>query len=357
MSDSEKPDDSQKTEEPTSKKLEEARKKGQVPLSREINNWLMLLAGTIFIVFLAGPMFVDLSNLMRDFIEKAHQMPSLPGGMRILLGDTFLNVLSIMLIPLLFFMITAIAGPLLQVGPLFTTETMKPKLEKISVIKGFGRLFSMKALMEFFKGVLKIAVIALVGFILIYPFYGTIDHVVGLPLPIFMYELKELILRMMIGILIVTLIIAVIDMVFQRQQHHKQMRMTRQEVKDEYRQAEGDPQIRAKLRQLRGDRARQRMIQAVPEADVVITNPTHFAVALKYDPEVMDAPKCVAKGQDNIALRIREIAKENDVIIYENPPLARSLFDVIDVDQTIPPEQYKAVAEVISFVFKQKGRL
>ncbi len=357
MSDSEQPDDSQKTEEPTSKKLEEARKKGQVPLSREVNNWLMLLAGTILVLIMSGPMFVELTYLMRTYIEQAHLLPSLPGGMSELLGGTFFEVLAILFVPLLFLMVAAVAGPLFQVGPLFQTETMKPKLEKISVLKGAKRMFSQKSLMEFLKGVLKIALIAFIGFILIYPFFGGIDHVVGLSMPTFMLELKSLILRMMIGILIVTLVIAVIDLVFQRQQHYKQMRMTRQEVKDEYRQAEGDPHVRAKLRQLRSERSRQRMMQAVPEADVVITNPTHFAVALQYKPELMEAPKCVAKGQDNVALRIREVAKEHDIIIYENPPLARSLFDVVDIDQTIPPEQYKAVAEVISFVFKQKGKL
>lgn len=172
-----------------------------------------------------------------------------------------------------------------------------------------------------------------------------------------MEELQTLFIRMMTGVLIVLLIIAIIDLVFQRTQHHKQMRMTRQEVKDEYRQSEGDPHVKARLRQLRAERARQRMMQAVPEADVVITNPTHYSIALKYDPEEMDAPLCVAKGVDEVALRIREVAKEHDVTLYENIPLARALFDTVEVEETIPMEHYKAVAEVISYVFKMRGNL
>lgn len=201
------------------------------------------------------------------------------------------------------------------------------------------------------------ALVGGVGFFLLYPFFGGVDHMVGLPFMTFMEELYTLVVRMLVGVLIVMMVVAVIDLIFQRQQHYQKMRMSKREVKDEYRQAEGDPQIRAKLRQLRSERARNRMMQAVPEADVVITNPTHFAIALKYKPEEMDAPLCVAKGQDNIALKIREIAKEHNIVIYEDKPLARTLFDTVEIDQTIPAEQYKAVAEVISFVFRQKGRL
>jgi len=166
-----------------------------------------------------------------------------------------------------------------------------------------------------------------------------------------------LIVRLMVGVLVIMLVVAVIDVMFQRFEHYKKMRMTKQELKDEYKQTEGDPHVKARLRQLRSERARQRMMQAVPEADVVITNPTHYSVALKYDPDEMEAPLCVAKGVDAVALRIREVAKEHDIELYENPPLARTLFDTVDIDETIPTEHYQAVAEVISYVFKRKGRL
>ena len=151
-------------------------------------------------------------------------------------------------------------------------------------------------------------------------------------------------------------IVALIDVVYQRNEHTKKMRMTKQEVKDEYKQTEGDPMIKGKLRQLRSEKARQRMMQAVPQADVVITNPTHYSIALKYDPDTMEAPLCLAKGVDEVALRIREVAKEHEIVLYENVPLARALYDTVEIDETIPQEHFKAVAEAISYVFKlRKG--
>jgi len=284
-------------------------------------------------------------------------MTELPGGAGNILGGIFWDVFGILILPFLFLMFAAFIGPFAQVGPLFAPEGLLPKMDKISPIKGFGRIFSKRSLMEFLKGLLKMGLVGGVGFILIYPFFDSIEHLVGLPLPFFLDTLHTLVLKMLAGVLVVLLVVALIDLVFQQKEHTMKMRMTKQEVKDEYRQAEGDPQVRAKLRQLRAERASQRMMQSVPEADVVITNPTHYAIALKYDPDVMDAPKCLAKGHDQVALRIREVAKEHNIIIYEDKPLARSLYDIVEIDQTIPAEQYKAVAEVISFVFKQKGRL
>jgi flagellar biosynthetic protein FlhB len=183
------------------------------------------------------------------------------------------------------------------------------------------------------------------------------DHLIGLELVAVMSEIGDMTSRLLIGILVVLFVIAVIDLVYQRMEHYKKMRMTKQELKDEYKQSEGDPHVKAKLRQLRQEKARARMMQAVPTADVVITNPTHFSIALKYNPDEMDAPVLVAKGVDELAFRIREVAKEHKVAIVENPPLARVLFDKVDVDQAIPPEHYKAVAEVISYVFRLKGKL
>lgn len=350
-------DDAQKTEEPTPKRLQEARKKGQVAISREINNWLMILAGTILIGALAPTVMGNLANHMRGYIENAHDLPQAPGGVGIVLGGAFNNVLSILLLPLLILIVTAFLGPFLQVGPLFSLEAIKPNLSKISPINGLKRLFSMRSLMEFAKGIMKLGIICLVGVVLLRPFYGQIEHLVGLPIPLILDEMQTLILRLLMGVLVVLLVVAVIDVLYQRTEHHKKMRMTKQELKDEYKQTEGDPHVRAKLRQLRQERARQRMMQAVPEADVVITNPTHYAIALKYTPEEMEAPVCVAKGIDEVALRIREVAKEHDIVIYEDKPLARVLFDTVEIDESVPEEHYKAVATIISYVFKLKGKL
>ena len=357
MSDNEQEDDSSKTEDPTPKKLEEARRKGQVPISREVNNWIMLLTGTI--VFLAmGPSIMDdMGHYMRSFIEQAHLMPGTPGGFGVILGDTFWAIVKMLILPFLILMAAAFIGPFIQVGAIFAPEIIKMEVSKISPFKGFERLFSMRSIVEFIKGILKIGLIAVVGTMLIIPFYGSIEHMIGLEPLVMMEETAALISRLMIGVLVVLFVIAVADLIYQRQTHHKKMRMTKQELKDEYKQSEGDPHVKAKLRQLRQEKARARMMQAVPTADVVITNPTHFSVALKYDPETMAAPVVVAKGVDELAFRIREAAKEHDVTIVQNPPLARTLFDVVDIDQPIPAEHYKAVAEVISYVFRLKGKL
>jgi flagellar biosynthetic protein FlhB len=356
MSDGEQPDNSQKTEDPTAKKLDEARKKGQVPLSREVNNFIMLLASTILIGTAASVMFADLYHIMYAYVEQSYAMPTGPGGLSITLGVGFQKVFMVMLLPMLVLMVAAFIGPFGQVGPLLAPELIKPDLSKISPIKGFQRLFSKRSIIEFVKGILKIGLVGLVGVIILKPYMNSIDHMVGLPIPMLMDEIKMLIIKMMIGILFVILVIAAFDLVYQRFEHMQKMRMTKQELKDEYKQTEGDPQVKARLRQLRNERARRRMMQAVPRADVVIVNPTHYSIALEYKPDTMDAPVCIAKGLDDIALKIREVAKAHNIILYENPPLARSLYDVVELDEAIPAEQYKAVAEVISFVFKTKGR-
>jgi len=354
---SEDADDSQKTEDPTPKKLDEARRKGQIPLSREVNNWIMLFAGTL-VVMASGPSVLSqMTVYMRTYIEQAHKLPAMPGGFATVLGNPVMDIISILAVPFLLLMAAAFLGPFVQVGPLFAPDTIKVDVSKISPFQGFKRLFSLRSVVEFAKGILKLTVIGVVGYMMLQPYYGQLEHMVGIPIPMMMDELAMLVVRMMTGILTALLIIAMIDLVYQRLEFSKKMRMTKQELKDEYKQTEGDPHIRAKLRQLRQERARTRMMQAVPKADVVITNPTHFAVALKYDPDSMDAPVLVAKGADDVAMRIREVAKENDVMIVENPPLARVLFDTVDIDRVVPPEHYRAVAEVISYVFRLKGRL
>jgi len=220
-----------------------------------------------------------------------------------------------------------------------------------------ARLFSMKSIMEFIKGILKIAIVTTVGLVILKPYFGTMEHMVGLPVPLAMGETKTLITQLLIGILVVLFIVAVIDLLYQRHEHMQKMRMTKQELKDEYRQSEGDPMVKAKLRQLRQQKAQQRMMQNVPTSDVVITNPTHYSVALKYDPDKDDAPLVVAKGVNEVAMRIRELAREHNITILPNPPLARVLFDTVEVDEAVPQEHYKAVAEIISYVFRLKGKL
>lgn len=355
MSDNE--DDSQKTEDPTPKKIEESRKKGQVALSREVNHWVMLLAATILVATVIGPVFSRIFVQLRTFLEKAHEMPVASGGFALVMNEAFMNVGIALILPFLILLFAAFIGPFAQVGPLYAPESLKPDLQKLSLVKGFKRLFSARSLVEFGKGILKLCAIGLVGTLLLTPYFNGLEHTVSMPMGDLVVEIRSLVLRMMSGILVVLLVIAVADLVFQRYENFQKMRMSKQELKDEYRQTEGDPHVKSKLKQLRAERARQRMMQAVPEADVVITNPTHYSIALKYDPDNDDAPRVIAKGVDEVALRIREVAKEHDIILYEDRPLARSLYDMVELDDVIPSELFKAVAEVISFVFQKRGKL
>ncbi len=354
----EQPDDSQKTEEPTAKKLKESREQGQVPLSREFNTWLMLLTGTLVLLF-AGPSMMEgialyfggmLANSGTIVVQDIRDVSSI-------MTDATLEMIRLLTIPFIAFIAAALFGTVVQIGFLMSPESIKPSLEKIDLIKGVQRMFSMKSFMEFAKGVMKIVIIAVVSVVVLKPVLPTIDIHIGQSVMEGMHDVQYIAARLLTAILVALFLIALVDIIFVRMDFHKRMKMTRQEIKDEYKQAEGDPHVKARLRQLRAERARQRMIQAVPEADVVITNPTHFAVALKYDSAKMDAPTVVAKGTDKVAARIREIADEHGVPLYPNPPLARSLFATVDIDETIPEELYKAVAEAISYVLKVKGKL
>lgn len=349
-------DDSQKTEDPTPKRLQEMREKGQVVMSREINNWAILFAGTLVFLMLGPWLFAKLTMIMRVYIASPHLIPADGVGLRDFVFDTLKGVGLYLLLPILFFVIAAIFAPFAQIGPIFSGESIKPSLDKISPLKGFGRLFSMRSVIEFLKGIAKIVVVGIIATMIIWPFIQTSSVHIGQNV-VYMMEMSRLLMvKIMIGVLAFLFFVAVIDYLYQRHEHLKKARMSRQEIKEEYKQTEGDPMIKGKLRQIRQERARQRIMTAVPKADVVITNPTHFAVAIQYDPDKMNAPIMVAKGQDLIAQRIRELAKEHKVPIVENKPLARALYAAMDVDDEIPPAHYKAVADVISYVFKLKGK-
>ncbi len=346
------PNEDQKTEDPTPRRLEEARKKGQVALSREVNTWLMLLMATLLVAFYGSDLLWSIAGVARAFLEQSYTTPSYAFVMK---GLAAVGVA--LALPFVFLMATGIAGPFLQVGPLFSTETLMPNMSKISPVAGWGRIFSGRALVEFGKGLFKIGAIGVAGYLSLAPFMAGVEHMVGMGMDGLMPEILFLTLRLMTTILMVLLVLAVADMAYVRFSHYKKMRMSKQEIRDELRQSEGDPMIRARLRSLRAQKARGRMMAAVPTADVVITNPTHYAIALKYDMATMAAPRCVAKGADHMAQRIRELAAQSGVEIVQNPPLARALYDAMDIDDTIPPEQYRAVAEIISYIFRKQGRL
>ena len=349
-------DDSQKTEEPTQRKLDEARKKGQVATSQEVKHGFVLLGGLIAVAALAPLASREMADRMAGFLSRLETIPTDNRALIDLVSDAAGEMALILLGPFVIFVAMAIAGSLIQHGPLLSAESLKPKLEKISPLKGLKRQFSIKAVAEFAKGILKIAIVGTIATLVVWPELARIELFAGMPMSDVMHRVWLMAVKMMTAVLAVVAVIAGLDYLLQRFQFFRQQRMTKQEVKDEFKQTEGDPTVKARLRQIRMDRARRRIMAAVPEADVVITNPTHFAVAMAYKPESMDAPKVVAKGADQIALKIREVAEAHDVALVENPPLARALYQAVEIDQTIPPEHYKAVAEVISYVFRLQGR-
>jgi len=254
-------------------------------------------------------------------------------------------------------MVFGIVANISQVGLVFNSKNFKFNIAKLSPLAGIKRMFSANNLVNFIKSLFKIGVIGFVIFLVIKSKVKDILGLSAVDMFAMLHYLRSQIIRLIIVVLLMVTVLAAADWLYQRWTFMQQMKMTRQEVKDEHKQQEGDPIIKSRLRSLRMQRARRRMMAAVPKADVVVTNPTHFAVALKYDMEAMAAPILVAKGADLVALHIRELAEKNDVPVVENPPLARALFATVELDQEVPPEHYKTVAEVISYVMKLKGRL
>ena len=351
-------DDGNKTEDPTPKRQGEAREKGQVAKSREVDHWVMILAGTLALSVLGPKMVSDMKNLLAFYFQSAHELPitNLSIGpmlikMGIELGIAMAPVLGVLII-------AALGAGFLQHGFLVAPDLITPKFSKISPMSGFKRIFSTRGLIEFVKGTIKLALIGTFGYWLLKGDFNEleklifIDHIQTLQLAL------KLAMKLLVGVLALLTIVAALDYGYQKFQMLQDMRMSREEIREEYKQSEGDPIVKGRLRQLRMERARRRMMAAVPRADVVITNPTHFAVALQYDQATMDAPKLVAKGTDLVAHRIRDLAAEHNVPIVENPPVARALYATVDIDREIPPEHYKVVAEIIGYVMKlRKGQM
>ncbi len=352
----EEQDSGQQTEEPSQRKLQRARKRGQVAQSREVNTWVMLMAGTGIVMFMGPSAAGSIASTLRGFLTLQHYLDH--DGVRWdAIAATMGQVGFILLLPLLVVLAAAVIGTIMQIGLVFATEKLGFEVSRISPIAGFKRLFSPRSAVEFLKSLAKIATVGMVACWVALPTVGTLAHMIREPAELLPNEMYKLILRLLLGVLAVVTVLAIFDYAYQRFSFMRSMRMSKQEVKEESKQAEGDPVIRARLRAIRMNRARKRMMASVPKASVVITNPTHYAVALQYDMGDSGAPKVVAKGADLVALKIREIAKENDVPIVENPPLARALYAAVEVDREIPPEHYKAVAEIISYVFRLKGKL
>ncbi len=349
-------DDSSKTEEPTARRLQQAREKGQVASSKEIANWMMLAASALALFTLIPAFAQDIVETLAPFIGKPEQMVIDPDSLQ----DLSLHVLGRLALVVglfgLLMMVAGIAGHFLQTGLLFSTESLMPKLSKISPLEGFKRIFSGKSMVEFLKGLAKLAIVGIVVYLITKPLMDRLDLYTEMDPVAQLVALQALLLKLFGGVLAILFLIAILDFVYQRISFRKSMMMTPEELKEEYKQTEGDPHIKNRLRQLRMEKSKRRMMAQVPEATVVITNPTHYAIALKYEHGQTTAPLLLAKGVDFMAQKIREKAKEHDIPIVENPPLARAIYDSIKVDEEISFEHYKAVAEIIGYVMRLKKK-
>lgn len=350
-------DDQEKTEEPTSKRIEDARKKGQVVNSREVNNFLIFVFFAILIGSLIPALVSNNLSFLKYFIESPHEIRiSDISSARKIYVQVLYEALDLFMIPLGLSIIFAVSASFIQNSFVISTESLMPKLEKISPLKGFKKLFSLRSIMEFIKGIFKISLIAATAYLIFQGEINNIVHIANLPLSDTIAFIGGLALKIIIACSVFVFLIAALDYSYQRYEYMKNLRMSRQELKEEFKQTEGNPEVKAKLRQIREQKARKRMMQKVPQADVVIRNPTHYAVALEYNSQEMDAPMVTALGQDNMALQIIKVAEENKVPVITNKPLAKALYETSELDQTIPLEHYKAVAEIIGYIYKMNGK-
>lgn len=353
---SDEQDEDQKTEAPTSKKLAEARDSGQLPVSREVGNWFLFFGILLVLGIMAPVLGENLLRNLRVFIEMPHAFAIGGTGLQKVLANMFMSLLFPLLLTFAILMTTAIVGTLSQTGFFASSKPLEFNFGKLNPIKGLKSILSKASLVELGKGILKIVVVGYVAYGMLLPYVDGIDGLIGRDLAGFGDSLREEAFNLLLALMVIVAVIAIVDLLYRRYEYFKSLRMTKQEVKDEMKQSEGDPMIKIRIRQIRMEKARKRMIAAVPKADVVLTNPTHYAVALKYDTAKMNAPTVVAKGADLIAMRIRDVAEKNGVPLVANPPLARAIFQTVEVDQEIAPEHYRAVAEVISYVYRLKQK-
>lgn len=348
-------DEASKTEEPSERKISKAKEEGDIAISQDAKSFIMLL-GMLFVVWLIIPLMGRwFYEYFVKFIERPETIPTDSRHIQLLLFNCFIDIIKILGIPFAVFIVLGVFASIMQTGFVYAPKKLAPDWNKLNIFAALPKFINMKKIVESLKGIIKIIVIAWIAILVLKPYLAKSELMPGMePITILRF-IHKIVVLLIFTILLAVLVIAIADFAYQKYAHLKKLRMTKQEVKDEYKQMEGDPLVKSRIRQLRNERSRRRMMDSVPKADVIIVNPTHYAVALKYDMETMDAPVVVAKGMNNIALRIREIAEEHEVPIVENPPLARALFASVELDQSIPSEHFKAVAEVIGYVMQLKN--
>lgn len=346
----------EKTEQATPKKRQEARKKGQVVKSQELTTAFLLLGVFTTLHTLGANLFDQLGRFMAFWFSQLSRTELTVNTVSVLFTNTIL-VMGQILFPI--FLVAILIGILVnfvQVGAFFQLDLIKPKFDRLNPINGFKRIFSTRALAELAKSLLKLTIVFSIAYVTIKSAAPSLLLLWDMEVPAALRYVESVIFGVAWRIGLALLALAVFDYFYQRWEYERNLRMSKQELKDEYKEVEGDPQIKSKMRQRARQMAMQRMMQAVPEADVVITNPTHIAVALQYEPKKMEAPVVLAMGQGYLAEKIKKIAKEHRVAIVENKPLAQTLFKTAEIGEAIPAELYQAVAEVLAFVYNLRKR-
>ena len=344
-------DNEDKTEDPTQKRLDEALERGDVAKSQEINTWFVIAGGTLIMSTFSDQIGGGLMVPLRNLIANSWMIPADGPGLLQLAKSLELVVIGAVGVPVLMLALAAIAGNMMQHRLVWSSESLKPKFSKISPMSGFSRLFGKQAAVNFIKGLFKLIALGTVMTMILWPERHRLESLISADPATLLGLSSSMTVHLMGTVVAILALVAIADYLFQYRQWHQRLKMSLQEMKEEFRQSEGDPHVKGKIRQLRQQRMKKRMMTAVPKASVVITNPTHYSVALSYE-RGMAAPVCVAKGTDLIALKIREIARANDVPIVENVPLARALYATVEIDDEIPVEHYHAVAEVIGYVMR-----
>ena len=348
--------ENEKTEDPTQKRLDDAHEKGDVAKSQEVNTWFMIAGATLVLSTFSGSVSGGITMPLRNLIANSWMIPTDGAGLLALTQSLEYALLAAIGIPLLMLTLAAIAGNMIQHRLVWSTESLKPKFSKISPGAGFKRVFGKQAIANFFKGLFKLIALGVVMTAVLWPERHRLEAFVHFDPAALMGATTSLTIHLMGAVVAMLAAVAIADYFFQYRQWYERQKMSLQEMKEEFKQSEGDPHIKGRIRQLRMQRAKKRMMQAVPKASVIITNPTHYSVALSYE-RGMSAPICVAKGADLMALKIREIAKQHDIPIVENVPLARALYATVEIDDEIPVDHYHAVAEIIGYVMGLKKGL
>ncbi|KRP97033.1 MULTISPECIES: flagellar biosynthesis protein FlhB [Bradyrhizobium] len=349
-------DTEDKTEDPTQKRLDEALEKGDVAKSQEVNTWFVIAGGTLVLSTFSGSIGSGILMPLRNLIANSWMIRTDGAGLLALTQSLGYAVVAAIGVPFLLLALAAIAGNMVQHQLVWSGEQLKPKFSKISPAAGFKRLFGKQAVANFLKGLFKLIALGAVMVAVLWPDRMRMESFLRVDPAELLPAITGMTVHLLAAVVAILAAVAIADYFFQYRTWYERHKMSLQEMKEEFKQSEGDPHVKGRIKQLRVQRAKKRMMAQVPKASVIITNPTHYSVALAYD-RSMSAPICVAKGVDNLAFKIREIAKEHDIPIVENVALARALYATVELDREIPVEHYHAVAEIIGYVMRLRRGL